>query len=987
MKLHSQPEYRPEKRKQGQKPDGETENHEDRQEDANAGNPTKRTKCVELPDPVSKLRLEAIFHPKFENERSDHQIREDMLSRVDSGKGYLEVSLKHSGSLVLWSGGHRFYSKNSTDNQFTYAAEILLQQHFERAWRNAHQSPLSNYHECSQHAEENRLTLSFELVTAVLGDHGDTPKRDFVVLTAIADRANERFYTTTEVLKFSQRFRLPHNDTWMFSSLSSAESLFRLYDTNMETGLATDTVEALTKAAEAHVPSMYPHVDFQGDILEGYIVRFVPYRDQPVDQVLETLAQLSTEANNILEQVPPELLASFEDDSISNENIPGLSVNIREIFQKVDGPQKGSAAGYEFADALAEELDRVGKRRRIERVGRKHVNLPALTQALTKSIDEETKRIALLLQKLTSLNKAVSYGFLQEEQPESNEMRHLCVIHILHDQAFLKFQRGMEPGDMALFRGFSIELSGEEPTPINPDSPTPLPEENSKGNDSLILKKKLLPYMVRTFICRNCLSIAQNNGSQAFVSQAVKLLNRWGISSAGKTKWIPFFEAWADYAVSCFENGGDPSLPPLSGFSYIAHLEHFTKLYERGELKQSHKSSFRGVVYVIAPTVSAAETIADCFGKALDGVTPRDVHSVANMSLQDGVVCYGSVADASKGIKRYLKEVSDYSTIVLFGCSDEDLKSELATEPERERKKTIGLCKSWRKMECAARVELQRSLLSDIDDIAESTPFQEAVTKIQTVSPSAETEMSTSPGLMLFFPQIPGCGKSTIVSSFEEGFEEYCSSNTNSNSDAGEETKRKILVRVGDKIAGSYWPTLKKDLRKNPSCILIADKNSPPPSWRTVVDLCSDSNSVPLAAFPDSWALQTTEVKGIRKSDGSFSAAATHIYPFSLAYLAVCMSRVLARGAKSHAGKLDSGTPTACMIVVMFFSLYRDISAEVFQETVEMKLSEASSEEVLPPVELPFFEGSGPIEMPSELQEVLVEALQLQVSSSIFKIR
>ena len=44
------------------------------------------------------------------------------------------VSLKHSGSLILWSGGGRYYSKDSTDNAFKLVGEPLLRQHFDRAW-------------------------------------------------------------------------------------------------------------------------------------------------------------------------------------------------------------------------------------------------------------------------------------------------------------------------------------------------------------------------------------------------------------------------------------------------------------------------------------------------------------------------------------------------------------------------------------------------------------------------------------------------------------------------------------------------------------------------------------------------------------------------------------------------------------------------------------------------------------------------------------
>ena len=65
---------------------------------------------------ITQMKLEAIFHPKFENEKSDQQIRQSMIDKVSNGEGILEVSLKHSGSLLLWSGGKRYYSKNGMDN-------------------------------------------------------------------------------------------------------------------------------------------------------------------------------------------------------------------------------------------------------------------------------------------------------------------------------------------------------------------------------------------------------------------------------------------------------------------------------------------------------------------------------------------------------------------------------------------------------------------------------------------------------------------------------------------------------------------------------------------------------------------------------------------------------------------------------------------------------------------------------------------------------
>ena len=116
---------------------------------------------------IAQLKLEAIFHPKFDNESSSNStIRQKMLHNVSTNRGYIEASLKHSGSLLLWSGKQCFYSKNSTNNIFTKVGEILLMQHFKRCfdttnWR-------EEYKRCSEYIHENRITCSFEVLRLYL---------------------------------------------------------------------------------------------------------------------------------------------------------------------------------------------------------------------------------------------------------------------------------------------------------------------------------------------------------------------------------------------------------------------------------------------------------------------------------------------------------------------------------------------------------------------------------------------------------------------------------------------------------------------------------------------------------------------------------------------------------------------------------------------------------------------------------------------------
>ena len=373
---------------------------------------------LNFPQALGKLSVEAMFHPKFDNERrTDQLIRQDIQQRISQNQGYVEVTLKHSGSLVLWSGYDRYYSKNDTANVFTSAAEILLRQHFYRAWEQ--DGAETQYQECSQFLEDRRWTLAFEVVTAVLGDHGDTPNRDFVLLTAIADKLQERFLSPLELLQVAQRFRLPFNDTWVFTSPESVNGLFQLYDTSRETGMAKDTVAALTASGNVYVPSMYPHHVFQGDILEGFIIRYIPY---PKDvrssaHIQDTLQTLAAGAQEILTLVPPVLLPSFQMNVDNDKITPKLfRVDIRTIYKETRGHLREGRD--KFAQALQEVLvhseDHGHPRRTIRRVPCRTVDIPSLTKALVEeSKDPETRRIAEMIQTVAEF-KGVVYQVVQE---------------------------------------------------------------------------------------------------------------------------------------------------------------------------------------------------------------------------------------------------------------------------------------------------------------------------------------------------------------------------------------------------------------------------------------------------------------------------------------------------------------------------------------------------------------------------------------------
>ena len=573
-----------------------------------------------------------------------------------------------------------------------------------------------------------------------------------------------------------------------------------------------------------------------------------------------------------------------------------------------------------------------------------------------------------------------------------------CIIHVLYDQIFQKFQARKRPGGMPLFRGFCLELKSADienststvdengVTDMDIDSPVKYTDRGKEASGELMLKMKFLPYMVRTFICRNNLRVAQQEGPEAFTYAATKLLDRWEVSMAAKEKWILFFQQWGIYAQSCQQNGNsEPGLPDLTESSYLAHLDHFTKLYENGELPTTSSTdcSFQGVAFVVALQKETAEQVANLLARRLGGAKVRDASDVGHMSpYLRGIVLFAGIGDSNKAFRQYISIVAGYSAVVIYGCSDNDIHQEF--EQSRDQKKHVGLRKFWMNMKCGAVINIPKAALLAVEDLPE---FQDAVTQIAVLDKtSPETSLNKKkrpgPGFLVYFPGIPGCGKSTLTGkNVQEELQRRLADAEGAKEGEPPVIERNVIILQGDEVQGKkFWPTAKKEREADNSCLFIADKNAPGTAWSIIGDDCSETSGVPLAVLPDKTALKTTLLQGACNPDSSLIPDTTHCYPFSLPYLAVCMARVLERKPSSHAGKLDSGTPNACMIVIKFFSLYRGLSAEDFKDALQRKMQKSG---VLGPpqkaIKLPFF--TKETQLPQDLQTVLTESLQLQVGT------
>jgi hypothetical protein len=518
--------------------------------------------------PLAKLRLEAIFYPKFENENRQvpysvrQQMKDQCCGPAQKSSGYLEVTLKHSGSLLLWSGGQRYYSKNSLGNKFTAVGEILLRQHFYRAYHQSVSASITMtdendtnlattaeemYEKCSAHVQQHRLTLSFEVVTSVLGDHGARPYRDFLILTAIAERSRvsvmstahttappqSLFYSTVQLLEFAQQFRLPHNDCWVYATEPAVNALFDGYDQWRETGTARTAIPQLTRAAtlakspddksdgihcetlgnhDLFVQSMYPHDVFQGDILEGIVIRFIPCADRKA--ALSRMALLSRQSREILAAVPPQtpdcftLIQQYQEKHPTLSISPVLTTDLRKLY--ADTSVDFEARLLELVPSLCSPVIKTANY--IASV------LPTWLKELKgeTSLDKdiETRRVAQVLELLTKIsrNRNAKYSVFHENAQGRD--RFLCIVHVLYDEVFRDFERKKDKDSLPLFRGFSFELLGKNDQLSaslngngsscgdighNTESTNGIHADDDAPQQPLMLKMKFLPYMVRIY--------------------------------------------------------------------------------------------------------------------------------------------------------------------------------------------------------------------------------------------------------------------------------------------------------------------------------------------------------------------------------------------------------------------------------------------------------------------------------------------------------
>ncbi|KAI3450520.1 hypothetical protein Pfo_007185 [Paulownia fortunei] len=519
----------------------------------------------------SLAQVRATFYPKFENEKSDQEIRTRMIEMVSKGLATLEVSLKHSGSLFMYAGHEGgAYAKNSYGNIYTAVGVFVLGRMFREAWGSQSSKKQAEFNEF---LERNRMCISMELVTAVLGDHGQRPREDYVVVTAVTELGcgKPKFYSTPDVTAFCRKWRLPTNHLWLFSTRKSVASFFAAYDALCEEGTATPVCEALDEVADISVPGSKDHIKVQGEILEGLVARVVS-------------RESSEHMEQVLRDYPPPPLEGADLGSSLREicvaNRTDEKQQIKALLESV-----GTSFCPNYLDWFGNEASDGHSRNADQSVLSKFLQARPADFSTTKL----QEMVRLMREKRYPTAFKCYHNFHKINSVASDDLHFKMVIHVHSDSAFRRYQKEMRynPGLWPLYRGFFVDLNlfkinkgraVEFSKETNAESGTngaSAKDGLADEDANLMIKLKFLTYKLRTFLIRNGLPILFKQGEAAYKAYYLRQMQKWNTSAAKQRELSKMLDEWAVFIRRKYGH------KPLSSSTYLSEAEPFLEQYAK----------------------------------------------------------------------------------------------------------------------------------------------------------------------------------------------------------------------------------------------------------------------------------------------------------------------------------------------------------------------------------------------------------------------
>ncbi|KAL8057532.1 hypothetical protein ABFX02_04G190200 [Erythranthe guttata] len=427
--------------------------------------------------------------------------------------------------------------------------------------------------EFNKFLESNRMCISMELVTAVLGDHGQRPREDYVVVTAVTELGcgKPKFYSTPDIIAFCRKWRLPTNHVWLFSTRKSVISFFAAYDALCEEGTATTVCKALDEVADVSIPGSKDHIKVQGEILEGLVARIVTRESsEHMEHVLREYSLPPSEGADLGSSLR-EICA--ENRSDEKQQIKALLESVGTSFC----PNSLDWFGNDVADGHSRNADRsvVSKFLQARPADYSTIKLQEMVRLMTE------KRFPAAFKCYHNFHKISSVA--------SDDLHFKMVIHVHSDSAFRRYQKEMRhnPGLWPLYRGFFVDLnlfkdkkgiavkSSQE---INSGSGTngaSAKDGLADEDANLMIKLKFLTYKIRTFLIRNGLSVLFKQGEAAYKAYYLRQMQKWNTSAAKQRELSRMLDEWAVHIRRKYGH------KQLSSSTYLSEAEPFLEQYAK----------------------------------------------------------------------------------------------------------------------------------------------------------------------------------------------------------------------------------------------------------------------------------------------------------------------------------------------------------------------------------------------------------------------
>jgi hypothetical protein len=898
--------------------------------------------------------VQSHFYQKFENEQEGRQKalqdmskRDKMLELMQTGDWALEVSLKHSGSLGHFDG-EVMWGKNSTDSEYTAAFENQLFDCFRRAQPLGPEGTAKAVEKFRMFCETLRaqsITVAFEAVCReILGDHGQLPLLNYLVVTAVVDKAepfHSRFRDSRRLIEFCVEWGLPWNETFLFTTVESFQQYWDIYDGMSRDGTATEILRAMDKAADTALACPVPHMQVQGEILEGMVARMVPKFE------VEGLVQ---NAKATADALPLDRLVAL---SAELDDVWTSSGKDTEAF-KVAAQKRVSVA---FPVVLNGRMSQ-------EATDRLTIGLLQCSGHGHKTTDQ----LCELLREIWQPPEKRGTG-KQRSQVHLKGFRHVngdvfIIVHVASDALFEEVNKTRTDEQMPLYRGFVLRLSaktaGESEQAyqqlLGESSPVALAHHRTVH---LMVKCKTVRYKLMTFIFRKgaqlyMKNIVNDKGASAamkrYVDNVAHYFRQWSSDDAEEeelqrkySRWVMGWPSWLQGQIDAKEL--DPKAF-LEGQSYLRLAKTYNEWYEQQAAPEA--APFRGIMFITYPTTKVPEddtalhrALQARFGFRLSTIANLKELTRSGMLALVGSAVIVPVAIAERTPPNDLQSLlAGYSTDICWLSASATGASAIdpATVNKGDLKRIFNVAPRWCKMLASIVTNEAHRFVDDATTtLVEQAkpPYDELVLLSQFRTPENNEEAFAAAASCLAFdrpklelarhtvvvyPSIPGTAKTSLLvdDALKQLQAEIGSLDCNHDmviihGDAPEE-KHSFWRRLDERIAARR-PYITDG---GCNCIFVCDKNCPPGLPNEAPGTDGLHRQIAMSKPKGSSIIFVVPESPGYSSENEHNA-------YCLDVLVVGMSRVFKR--TDHQNLKGANSP---MTMMMFYNLYNHVTRERF---------------------------------------------------------